>query len=43
MSQIALKVIEKFEDVYESVKNNKDKIIEEINREEKQFLTTLEK
>lgn len=43
LSQIALKVIEKFEDIYELVKNNKDKIVEEINREEKQFLSTLEK
>jgi len=40
---IAEKIISKFEDIYESVKNNKINIIEEIGREEKQFLTTLEK
>lgn len=43
MSKIALKVISKFENIYESVKNNKDKILYEIDLEEKQFLTTLEK
>lgn len=43
MSKIALKVISKFENIYESVKNNKDKILSEIDLEEKQFLTTLEK
>ena len=43
MSKIALVVIKKFENIYESVKNNSDKIIQEIETEEKQFLSTLEK
>ena len=43
MTKIAEKIIAKFEDIYDSVKNNKDKILEEIDREEKQFLSTLEK
>lgn len=43
LTHIAEKIISKFEDIYESVKNNKSKIIEEIDREEKQFLDTLEK
>ena len=43
MSKIALVVIKKFENIHESVKNNSDKIIQEIETEEKQFLSTLEK
>ena len=43
MTPIAEKIIEKFEGVYESIKNNKKIIIEEIEREEKQFLDTLDK
>ncbi|MDD3646675.1 MAG: alanine--tRNA ligase [Candidatus Gracilibacteria bacterium] len=43
LAPIAEKIILKFEDIYESVKNNKAKIVEEIDREERQFLDTLEK
>ena len=43
MSKIALVVIKKFENIYQAVKNNSDKIIQEIETEEKQFLSTLEK
>jgi len=43
LKAIAEKIINKFEDLYESVKNNKQAILEEIDREEKQFLSTLEK
>lgn len=37
------KVIEKFSGIYENVSLRKENILEEIDREEKQFLTTLEK
>lgn len=43
LAPVAKKVIEKFASIYDSVQNNAQKIIEEIDREEKQFLTTLEK
>ncbi|MEF2176004.1 MAG: alanine--tRNA ligase [Candidatus Absconditabacteria bacterium] len=43
MGQVALKVIEKFANIYESVNINKSKIIEDLNKEEKQFVSTLEK
>lgn len=43
MWQVALKVIEKFANIYESVNINKSKIIEDLNKEEKQFVSTLEK
>jgi alanyl-tRNA synthetase len=42
LTPIANKIISKFEDIYEWVKKNKQKIIDEIEREEKQFLNTLE-
>ena len=42
LTPIANKIISKFEDIYEGVKKNKQKIIDEIEREEKQFLSTLE-
>ncbi|MFA5917363.1 MAG: alanine--tRNA ligase [Candidatus Gracilibacteria bacterium] len=42
LTPIANKIISKFEDIYEGVKKNKQKIIDEIEREEKQFLNTLE-
>ncbi len=42
LTPIANKVISKFEWIYESVTKNKQLIIEEIEREEKQFLSTLE-
>ncbi len=40
---VVTKVIEKFSKVYENVAQRKDIILEEIDREEKQFLSTLEK
>lgn len=43
MQAIASKVISKFENIYESVNRNKELILEEIDREEHQFLSTLEK
>lgn len=43
LSKIALKVIEKFELIYPNVWLKKELIIEEIEKEEKQFLSTLEK
>jgi len=42
LTPIANKIISKFEDIYEWVKKNKQTIINEIEREEKQFLSTLE-
>ncbi len=42
LTPIANKIISKFEDIYEGVKKNKQKIISEIEKEEKQFLNTLE-
>ncbi len=42
LTPIANKIIWKFEDIYETVKKNKQKIITEIEKEEKQFLATLE-
>jgi len=43
LTSIVEVIIWKFEDIYESVKVNKTNIIEEIEREEKQFSGTLEK
>jgi len=43
LKAIVEKVIYKFEDIYESVQNNRDSILTEIDREEKQFLDTLVK
>ncbi|MDD3302894.1 MAG: alanine--tRNA ligase [Candidatus Gracilibacteria bacterium] len=42
LTPIASKIISKFEEIYEGVKKNKQTIINEIEREEKQFLSTLE-
>lgn len=42
MTPIVEKVIEKFENIYESVKNNKVEIIQALEKEEKQFSSTLE-
>lgn len=39
--EIAKIYIEKFSDLYESVKNNSDKILEELSKEEKRFAKTL--
>jgi alanyl-tRNA synthetase len=41
ISEIAKMYISKFENVYISVKNNKTKIIEELNKEEEKFKKTL--
>lgn len=41
IAQIAELYIAKFSDVYESVKNNAGKIIEELNREEEKFAKTV--
>jgi alanyl-tRNA synthetase len=41
LAEIAKVVISKFEDVYSNIKNNADKILEEITKEEKQFRKTL--
>lgn len=43
MSPIISKVIEKFEEIYESVKVNKTEIIAALEKEERQFSETLEK
>lgn len=43
MSEVAKTVITKFAPIYEAVQNNQAVILEEIEREEKQFLSTLEK
>ncbi len=43
LSPVASKVIEKFSPIYTNVLDRKSIILEEIDREEKQFLTTLEK
>jgi alanyl-tRNA synthetase len=37
LTPIVLKVIDKFSDIYETVKNNKDVIITSLEKEEKQF------
>jgi len=41
ISEIAKMYISKFENVYISVKNNKSKIIEELNKEEEKFSKTI--
>lgn len=41
ISEIAKIYIAKFENIYDSIKNNKDKIIEELNKEEERFGKTL--
>ena len=41
LAEIAKVVISKFEDVYSNIKNNADKILDEITKEEKQFRKTL--
>lgn len=43
LTPVITKVIEKFSGIYENVAQKKDIILEEIDREEKQFLQTLEK
>lgn len=43
MSEVAKTVIKKFAPIYESVGKNETIILEEIQKEEKQFLSTLEK
>lgn len=43
LSPIVEKIINKFEDIYPNIKENKSVILDEINIEEKQFLSTLEK
>jgi len=43
LKAIVEKIISKFSDIYPSVKNNRDVILHEIDREEKQFLDTLVK
>jgi len=43
LNEVAKKVIEKFSQVYTNILEKKDIILEEINGEEKQFLSTLEK
>jgi alanyl-tRNA synthetase len=43
MTPIITKVIDKFEEIYESVKINKIEIIAALEKEEKQFSETLEK
>lgn len=43
LSPIIEKIINKFEDIYPNIKENKSVILEEINMEEKQFISTLEK
>ncbi len=43
VGEIAGLFIAKFEDVYESVRENKERIIEELNREETKFRATLTK
>lgn len=43
MSEVAKTVIAKFAPIYEAVAKNQAVILEEIEREEKQFLSTLEK
>ncbi len=43
MSEIAKVVIEKLWNIYPNLVSQKDRILEEIDREEKQFLSTLEK
>lgn len=43
IAEIAKLFIEKFEDVYTSVRDNKEKIIDELNREETKFRSTLSK
>lgn len=43
LSPIIEKIINKFEDIYTNIKENKSVILEEINMEEKQFISTLEK
>lgn len=41
LSEVAKTIIKKFEDIYPQVKNNIDKILTQIDKEEKQFLYTL--
>lgn len=41
ISEIAEIYIKKFENIYESVKNNKEKIIDELNKEEERFGKTI--
>lgn len=41
LSEVAKIIIKKFEDIYPQVKNNNDKILTQIDKEEKQFLHTL--
>lgn len=41
MTPIAEKIITKFEDIYTHLKEKRALIIEEIQREEKQFMSTL--
>lgn len=43
LENIAKKIIQKFSSLYTNVLDNKNIILEEINKEEKQFLQTLEK
>ncbi len=43
LAKVAKEVINKFENIYINIKQNQDLIIEEITKEEKQFIETLEK